>query len=193
MSKDVYMEHKLQRQLVKPLPQLQETNGKRGSGESELQVAPGVVSKQVCEERHGAGAHAPQHRPHQRLHWPVLHREQLDPNGRHARDHPLSWLIDFCCITSTEARRTIRDGDEWERGTEEWNLETGANTKDQGCRGPPPEQQDVKCPSGIAQRPQHHPTAVPNAMQNRVTMTISLAPPMGNNWRRRSSTLSLSL
>ena len=26
MSKDVYMEHKIQRQLVKPLPQLQETN-----------------------------------------------------------------------------------------------------------------------------------------------------------------------
>ena len=45
-------------------------------------------------------------------------------------------VIDFCCLTSTEARRSIRDGDEWERRTEEWNLETGANPEDQGCRGP---------------------------------------------------------
>ena len=39
------------------------------------------------------------------------------------------------------------DRDEWEKGTEELNLETGANPKDQGCRGPPPEQQDVKAVS----------------------------------------------
>ena len=44
-----------------------------------------------------------------------------------------------------------------------------------------------QCPSGIAQRPQHH--AVSTAMQNRVTMTISVAPPLGNNWSRRSPTL----
>ena len=51
------------------------------------------------------------------------------------------WGGGGCCLTSTEARRPIRD--EWERRTEEWNLETGANPEDQGCRGPPPEQQDV--------------------------------------------------
>ena len=39
--------------------------------------------------------------------------------------------------------RPIRDGDEWEKG----NLETGTIPEDQGCRGPPPEQQDVKAVS----------------------------------------------
>ena len=33
------------------------------------------------------------------------------------------------------------------RGTDEWNLETGANPEDQGCRGLPPEEQDVKAVS----------------------------------------------
>ena len=59
----------------------------------------------------------------------------------------MSVWVSFCCLTSTEARRPIMDGDEWERGIEEWNLETGANPEDQGCRGPPPEQQDVKAVS----------------------------------------------
>ena len=54
-------------------------------------------------------------------------------------------------------------GTSGKRGTEEWNLETSANAKDQGCRGLPPEQQ---CPSGVAQRPQHHAIAVRTAMQN---------------------------
>ena len=38
-----------------------------------------------------------------------------------------------------------------------------------------------QCPSGIAQRPPHHAIAVPNAMQNRVTKTLSVALPLGNN------------
>ena len=25
-------------------------------------------------------------------------------------------MVSFCCLTSTEARRPIRDGDEWEKG-----------------------------------------------------------------------------
>ena len=49
-----------------------------------------------------------------------------------------------------------------------------------------------QCPSGIAQRPQHHAIAVPTTMQNRVTKTMSVVPPLGNNWSRRSPTLSLS-
>ena len=80
-----------------------------------------------------------------------------------------------------EARRPIWDGDEWERGTEERNLKTGANPEDRGCRGPPPEQQDVKAVSGIAQQPPHHTIAVPTAMLDRVTKTMSVAPPMGND------------
>ena len=37
-----------------------------------------------------------------------------------------------------------------------------------------------QCPSGIAQRPQYHAIAVPIAMQNRVTETMSVAPLLGN-------------
>ena len=48
-----------------------------------------------------------------------------------------------------------------------------------------------QCPSGIAQRPQHHAIAVPTAMQNRFTKTMSVAPPLGNNRSKRSPTLSL--
>ena len=42
------------------------------------------------------------------------------------------------CLTPTEASRPIRDGDELEKPG------TGANPEDQGCHGPPPEQQNVK-------------------------------------------------
>ena len=38
-----------------------------------------------------------------------------------------------------------------------------------------------QCPSGIAQRPPLHAIAVPTAMQNRVTKTMSVALPLGNN------------
>ena len=48
-----------------------------------------------------------------------------------------------CCLTCMEVRRPIRDGDKCERGKEEWNLETNTELQDQGCHGPPPEQQNV--------------------------------------------------
>ena len=38
-----------------------------------------------------------------------------------------------------------------------------------------------QCPSGIAQQLPHHAIAVPAAMQNRVTKTMSVDPPLGNN------------
>ena len=44
--------------------------------------------------------------------------------------------------------------------------------------------------TGIAQRRQHHAIAVPTAMQNRVTKTVSVAPPLGNNWSKRSPTIA---
>ena len=69
------------------------------------------------------------------------------------------------------------------RGTEEWNLETGANPEDQGCRGPPPEQH---LPSIVQQLP-YHAIAVSTAMQNRVTKTMSVAPPLGDNWSEKKS------
>ena len=39
----------------------------------------------------------------------------------------------------------------------------------------------MSVPSSIAQRSPHHAIAVPVAMQNRVTKTMSVAPPLGNN------------
>ena len=38
-----------------------------------------------------------------------------------------------------------------------------------------------QCPSSILQRPPHHAIAVPTAMQNIVTKTMSVAPLLGNN------------
>jgi len=111
------------------------------------------------------------------------------------------WLIEFCCLTSTEARRPIRDGDEWECGTEEWNLETGANPENQSCRGPPPEQQDGTkgCYGSVrpALRSDHsdHNTTqlLSQLLCGTVKKTMSVAPPLGNNWSKRNQTLSLSI
>ena len=47
------------------------------------------------------------------------------------------------CLTSTEAKWPIRDGDKGGKGRESEGSIAGANPEDQGCRGPPPEQQ--KC------------------------------------------------
>ena len=38
-----------------------------------------------------------------------------------------------------------------------------------------------QCPSGIAQQLPYHAISVPTAMQNRVTKTMSVAPPLGDN------------
>ena len=91
---------------------------------------------------------------------------------------------DFCCLTSTEARRPIRDGDEWEKGGDR-------RVKPRNRRQPGKTEAAVdrrqnnkmlrQCPYGIAQRAQHHAIAVPTAMQYRVTKTTSVAPPLGNN------------
>ena len=84
-----------------------------------------------------------------------------------------SYSVSFCCLTSTEARRPIRDGDEWEKGD---RRVTAARTTELR-----------QCLSGIAQRPPHHAIAVPNAVQNRVTKTMSVAPPLGNNGSKKMS------
>ena len=49
-----------------------------------------------------------------------------------------------------------------------------------------------QCPSGIAQRPPHHAIAVPTVMQNRVTKTMSVPPPLGNSCSKRSPALPLA-
>ena len=60
-----------------------------------------------------------------------------------------------------------------------------SETSKQKTKAPVDRRQNNKmlrqCPSGIAQRPQHHAIAVPTAMRNRVTKTMSVVPPLGNN------------
>ena len=83
----------------------------------------------------------------------------------------------------TEARRPIRDGDEWEKGG--YKSETSKQAPTRKTKAAVDRRQNNRmlrqCPSGIAQRPQHHAIAVPTAMQNRVTKTMSVSPPLGNN------------
>ena len=50
-------------------------------------------------------------------------------------------------LTSTETRMFIRDGDRRGRGRKSEGSIAGANPEDQGCRGQPPEQQNVKAVS----------------------------------------------
>ena len=76
--------------------------------------------------------------------------------------------MSFCCLTSTEARRLIRDGDEWEKGGQK--SETSKQAPTRKTKAAVDRRQNNKtlrqCPSDIAQRPQHHAVAVPTAMQN---------------------------
>ena len=78
------------------------------------------------------------------------------------------------CLTSTEAIRPVRDGDEWGKG--ELKSETSKQAPTRKTEAAVDRRQNNrmlrKCPSGIAQRPPHHAVAVPTAMQNRVTRTM---------------------
>ena len=53
-------------------------------------------------------------------------------------------ITSFCCLTSTEVRRPIRDGDEWENGDRRPRPQNRCQLEYQGCRGPLSEQQNVK-------------------------------------------------
>ena len=82
-------------------------------------------------------------------------------------------------------------GTKGEGGKEEWRLKTGANP-DQGCRGPPPEKQNVMAVSA-----QHctATTVLHNCCPNCGTVTKSKtmsAAPTGNNWSKRSPTFKPS-
>ena len=79
--------------------------------------------------------------------------------------------MSFCCLTSTEARRPIRDVDELERGEEGGKKsETSKQAPTRKTKAAVDRRQNNRmlrqCPSGIAQRRPHHATAVPTAMQN---------------------------
>ena len=69
----------------------------------------------------------------------------------------------LCCLMSTEVRRPIYSISDGKRGTEERNLKTGAKLEDQGCRGLPPEQQNV---TAVSARPCAATTAPRNCCPN---------------------------
>ena len=81
----------------------------------------------------------------------------------------------LCCLTSTEARRPIRDGDEWQKGGQK--RETPKQAPTRKTKAAVDRRQNNRmfrqCPPGVAQRPPHRAIAVPTAMQNRVTKTMS--------------------
>ena len=106
-------------------------------------------------------------------------------------------LIDFCCLTSTEARRPVRDGGtSGKRGGGGQKSETSKQAPTRKTKAAVDRRQNNRmlrqCPSGIAQRPQHHAIAVPTAVLNRVTKTMSVAPPLGSKLKQKKSN-SLSL
>ena len=97
---------------------------------------------------------------------------------------PLNCLVSFCCLTSREARRPVRDGDEWDEKAYQGRGRVGkGGQKSETSRQSPTRKTKAavdrrqnnrmlrQCPSGIALRPQHHAVAVPTAMQNRVTQS----------------------
>ena len=96
--------------------------------------------------------------------------------------------MSFCCLTSTEARRPIRDVDELEKG----GGGGGGGEKSETSKQAPTRKTKAavdrrqnnrmlrQCPSGIAHRPPHHAIAVPTACIA-VTRTMSVASLLGNN------------
>ena len=42
-------------------------------------------------------------------------RPPTAPRYRHPGHRGVGDCVSFCCLTSTEARRPVRDGDEWEK------------------------------------------------------------------------------
>ena len=91
----------------------------------------------------------------------------------------MSSIVRLCCLMSMEASRPIRDAEKGDRRETFIQVPTW-KTKDamDRCQN---NRMLRQCLSGIVQRPPHHTTAVPTAMQNRVTKTMSVAPPLGNN------------
>ena len=90
-----------------------------------------------------------------------------------------------CCLTSTETRWPVRDGDEGGRGrkrSQDSRQAPARKTKDAVDR----RQNSTilrQCPFGSAQQLLYQAIAVPTAMRNRATKTMSVAPPLGR--RRR--------
>ena len=91
--------------------------------------------------------------------------------------------IYICCLTSTEARWPIRDGDRVGRGRE--NEGSTAETVRKRPERPWTAARTMevlrRCPLAIAQRLVHCAIAVSTAVLDRVTKTMSVAPLLTNN------------
>ena len=86
--------------------ELEENDGGRRSGQSELQVAPAVVLEEEAEEGHGGHRRAPQGGGDQRAQGTVLRREPLYANGGSGRHHPLQQITQ---VVLSQRGRTIVD------------------------------------------------------------------------------------
>ena len=89
----------------------------------------------------------------------------------------MSSIVRLCCLMSMEASRPIRDAEKGDRRETFKQVPTWKTKAAMDCRQN--NRMLRQCLSGIVQRPPHHATAVPTAMQNRVTKTMSVAPPLG--------------
>ena len=120
-------------------------------------------------------------------HTPTLSRDGRDGWG----DLLSYWRLLSCCLTSTEARWPIRDGDSLERGWE-WRLDRGNHPKKTG------ETVDRRQNNGsvMVVSPCHCPAtcALHNCCAGQVTKTMSVALLLTNNLdnskQKRSNLLS---
>ena len=92
-------------------------------------------------------------------------------------------LLLSCCLTSTEARWPIRDGDRVGRGRESERLDRGNRRKRPERPWTAARTMEVlrRCPLAIAQRLVHCAIALSTAVLDRVTKTMSVAPLLTNN------------
>ena len=88
-----------------------------------------------------------------------------------------------CCLTSTEARWPIRDGDRvgWGRESEGWTAETVRKRPERPWTAARTMGVLRRCPLAIAQRLVHCAIAVSTAVLDRVTKTMSVALLLTNN------------
>ena len=95
-------------------------------------------------------------------------------------------------LTPTVARWPITDGDKGGGGGETSKTSKQASTRKTKAavdRRQNKKNKALSVPHCAATT--YYATAVPTAMRNRVTKTMSVAPPLRNNWSKRSTTLKL--
>ena len=95
------------------------------------------------------------------------------------------------CLTSTEASRPIRDGDEWEKGDR--RVKPQNEHQPRRPRLPWTAARTTKCSGSVclASHGDHRTTQLLfQLLCGTVTETMSVAPPLGNNWSKKKVWLS---